>query len=235
MSGCCCGGGTIVLNGSAAPKVDPAECNALTQSADGLFVPETEIVGIAPGGNVSEERSVDIDITPPADGACPEVWTVGARLTPVYGSRAAGMADLRTSALGEAVPLPNSEVSLPEPGVYRLTAHLFALATWNFDGRHIASISAQWYNTATDAAVPGSARWVILHDEPGTLNPETNLKSIGGSSVAEAFVTIAAPTTFGIRGYRATADGGAQANANIQHFLTGGFGNQQIMWQKVAD
>jgi hypothetical protein len=217
------------------PKIDPAACNALTETASGLLVPGTEVTGIAPGTAVGTERSVDVDVTPPAAGACPENWTVGARLTPVFGSRIAGMADLRTSAIGQQVVLPSSQVLLPEPGVYRLTAHLFALATWNFNGRHIASITALWFNTATNQFVPGSPRWVILHDEPGTVNPATGLKSIGGNAVCEGFVTITAPTTFEIRGLRATGDGQTQANANLQHYLTSGISQQGIMWQKVSD
>lgn len=176
-----------------------------------------------------------MDVTPPAAGACPENWTVGARLTPVFGSRVAGQADLRTSAQGQQVVLPNSQVLLPEPGVYRLTAHLFAIATWNFNGRHIASITALWVNTATNAFVPGSPRWVLLHDEPGTVNPETGLKSIGGNAACEGFVTIAAPTTFEIRALRGVGDGSALANANLQHYLTGGIPQQGILWQKVSD
>ncbi|CAL9613228.1 hypothetical protein SUDANB1_05671 [Streptomyces sp. enrichment culture] len=217
------------------PKLDSSSCNALTETASGLLVPRATVTGIAPGGAVSTERSVDVDVTPPAAGACPENWTVGARLTPVFGSRIAGMADLRTSAQGQQVVLPNSQVLLPEPGVYRLTAHLFAVATWNFNGRHIASITALWVNTTTNAFAPGSPRWVILHDQPGTVNPETGLKSIGGNAVAEALVTITAPTTYEIRALRATADGGALANANLQHYLTGGIPQQGIMWQKVSD
>jgi hypothetical protein len=217
------------------PRLDPAACNALTQGPAGLLVPGTTVTGIAPGTAVGTQRSVDVDVTPPVAGACPENWQVGARLTPVFGSRIAGMADLRTSALGQQVPLPNSQVVLPEAGVYRLTAHLFGLATWNFNGRHIASISALWVNTATNAFIPGSPRWVLLHDEPGTVNPATGLKSIGGNAVCEGFVTISAPTTFEIRALRGTGDGGTQANANLQHYLTTGIPQQGILWQKVSD
>ncbi|MFI1703049.1 hypothetical protein [Streptomyces griseoruber] len=217
------------------PRLDPATCNALTETASGLLVPRTLLQGIAPGGAVSTERSVDVDVTAPAADACPHTWTVGARLTPVFGSRIAGMADLRTSGLGVQVTVPNSQVLLPEAGVYRLTAHLFGLATWNFNGRHIASISAFWFNTATNALVNGSSRWVLLHDEPGTVNAATGLKSIGGNAVSEAFVTITAPTTFEIHALRGTGDGGTQANANLQHYLTTGIPQQGILWEKVSD
>lgn len=215
------------------PRLDPAACNALTQGPAGFLVPGTTVTGIAPGTAVGTQRSVDVDVTPPAAGACPENWTVGARLTPLFGSRIAGMADLRTSVA--AVVLPNSQVVLPEAGVYRLTAHLFGLATWNFNGRHIASISAFWFNTTTNALVNGSSRWVLLHDQPGTVNPETGLKSLGGNAVAEQYVTITAPTTFEIRALRGTGDGGTQANANLQHYLTTGIPQQAILWQKVSD
>lgn len=47
------------------PRVDPATCNALTEGAAGLLVPEVQLQ-VGPG----------LRVTPPADGACPAVWRV---------------------------------------------------------------------------------------------------------------------------------------------------------------
>jgi hypothetical protein len=63
--------------------IDPAPCNALTLTQRGLRVPRTDYTGIAPGGNVGPERSVDIDVQ--VEEGCPRSVTIGARLTPVSG------------------------------------------------------------------------------------------------------------------------------------------------------
>lgn len=74
MAGNCCGSVRVM------PRLDPAACNALTQSPVGLLVPRTALQGIAPGGAVSAQRSVDIDVTAPAARGLP--GDVGGRSPP---------------------------------------------------------------------------------------------------------------------------------------------------------
>lgn len=61
MAGSCCGGSTRVL-----PRLDPAECNAMRQTAAGLLVPEVQL-----------RADPGVTVTPPSTEGCPQVWRVG--------------------------------------------------------------------------------------------------------------------------------------------------------------
>ncbi|MFG2404274.1 hypothetical protein ACGFR8_08020 [Streptomyces brevispora] len=109
---------------------DPAACNSAQITDDGLLVPRTDLVGVvgtAPAAT-GTNRSVDIDVVETA--GCPTVWTVGARLTPASGFKNVerGYADLLAVA-GTKVPIPESDIVLPEPGVYHIDSDVrFELA-----------------------------------------------------------------------------------------------------------
>lgn len=97
------------------PALDPSPCNAARNTTGGLLVPRIDLTGLAPGGNSSIERSVDIDVT--GTPGCPERWAIGARLTPVSAFLNAERqhADLLARA-GTDVPIPESDIVLPEAG-----------------------------------------------------------------------------------------------------------------------
>ncbi|MBO8191593.1 hypothetical protein ITI46_07790 [Streptomyces oryzae] len=71
------------------PVIEQDQCNALACTQNGLRVPRTELTGIDRGANIGPTRSVDIDVIDSGGENCPDTWTIGARLTPVYG-RAGG-------------------------------------------------------------------------------------------------------------------------------------------------
>ncbi|MGW0140501.1 hypothetical protein [Streptomyces calvus] len=75
--------------------------------------------GIDRGGNIGAARSVDIDVTDTGGENCPDTWTIGARLTPVYGQAAGQNRSLPVN--GEWTPT-DCVAALPEPGVYLVTA-----------------------------------------------------------------------------------------------------------------
>lgn len=101
------------------PALDPSPCNAARNTTGGLLVPRIDVTGIAPGGNSSGERSVDIDVT--GTSGCPERWRIGARLTPVSAFRNAERQNANLLArTGADVPIPESDVVLPEAGVYHI-------------------------------------------------------------------------------------------------------------------
>ncbi|MFI1703051.1 hypothetical protein [Streptomyces griseoruber] len=102
------------------PRLDPAPCNALTETASGLLVPRDAVAGIAPGTAVGTERSVDIDVTPPAAGACPATWTVGARLTPRFAEVAPGVANAQAVA-SQAWAAAPATLLVPEAGWWEFT------------------------------------------------------------------------------------------------------------------
>ncbi|MEV7854717.1 hypothetical protein [Streptomyces sp. NPDC088183] len=111
------------------PALDPSPCNAARNTAGGLLVPRVDLMGIAPGGNSSLERSVDIDIAEMP--GCPEGWRIGARLTPVSAFLNAERqhADLLAET-GTDVPIPESDIVLPEAGVYHIDSDVrYALGT----------------------------------------------------------------------------------------------------------
>ncbi|TVP33841.1 hypothetical protein A3L22_16005 [Streptomyces griseus subsp. griseus] len=102
-----------------APALDPSPCNAARHTTGGLLVPRVDVRGIAPGGNSGAERSVDIDVT--GTPGCPERWVVGARLTPVsaFLNTERQHANLLARA-GTDVPISESDIVLPEAGVYHI-------------------------------------------------------------------------------------------------------------------
>lgn len=54
MAGACCG--RIYR---MEPAIAASDCNAIQKTDTGWMVPETEVVGVAPGTAVGDERSVD--------------------------------------------------------------------------------------------------------------------------------------------------------------------------------
>ncbi|MEW2568318.1 hypothetical protein [Streptomyces sp. NPDC047070] len=111
-------------------RVAPLPCNALTELPSGLLVPSTEVAGLAPGGAVGTSRSVDIDVTAPAADACPAVWTVGARLTPVGGEvQPSAALNLMALAAGVWADIPGMSFVAPETGMYLVTADVTGVVT----------------------------------------------------------------------------------------------------------
>lgn len=178
------------------PRLDPAPCNALTQTASGLLVPRALLQGVAPGGAVSAERSVDIDVQAPADGSCPQTWTVGARLTPVSG-QTSGTAGLGGSPYDTWVPAPAS-LTLPEAGVYELDA--------NVQGGVImvgsvsnAIVQARLFNVTAGTVVPLTTRTLVLF----AATPAAGVThTLHGNASASALYQVAGPTTIRVEGLK---------------------------------
>ncbi|MDN3265927.1 hypothetical protein QWJ26_40360 [Streptomyces sp. CSDS2] len=57
--------------------VDPAECNALSCTDEGLRVPETRVTGTS-GPSPNANETIGVVVTPPAAGDCPQTYTVSA-------------------------------------------------------------------------------------------------------------------------------------------------------------
>lgn len=114
------------------PALAPDDCNAAELDTEGaLLVPRTEVTGLA--GSVppaaGTARSVDIDVT--ETPGCPHTWTVGARLSPSSGFKnAEGQHKNLLAAAGTTLPVPESDIVLPERGTYHLDADIrYALGT----------------------------------------------------------------------------------------------------------
>lgn len=228
MAGKCCGGGTMVVrSASSAATVDPAACNALTESASGLLVPSVAVQGIAPGGAVSTERSVDVDVTAPASGACPATWQVGARLTPVLGeSFIPGIVDL--------VPVANDtwvntglSVALPEAGVYEVTATVrSSIARGAATAPFAVNISARLFNVTGGNAIPGTDYTVQQVNEASPSSGQTTQVAL---STFHKFVTVTGPATIRLEANRNTINGTA---VNVTAIQTG---NTRLGFKKISD
>lgn len=142
------------------PTVDPDPCNAVSLTADGLLAPRTELAGIAPGGAAGAARSVDIDVTAPADGTCPQAWQVGARLTPVSG-QTSGVVALQDAPYDTWVPVTGAELTLPEAGVYEVIADMQG-GVIMVGSVSNAILQARLFDVTANAAVPLSTRSILL-------------------------------------------------------------------------
>ncbi|MEZ7005832.1 hypothetical protein [Streptomyces sp. AD55] len=113
------------------PVLSPDPCNAAEQGPEGLLVPRTELEPAEDTrpGPVGDDRSVVIDTV--RTGGCPDTWTLGARLSAPTGFlNAEGSHQNLATAIGEDVPVPASEIVLPEAGVYHLDTDVrYALGT----------------------------------------------------------------------------------------------------------
>ncbi|MFF3654874.1 hypothetical protein [Streptomyces olivochromogenes] len=204
------------------PRVDPAACNALSQTAAGLLVPGTELSGIAPGGAVGTARSVDVDVTAPAAGACPETWTVGARLTPVSGEAFGADANLQAVASGAWVAT-GAQVLLPEAGTYALSAdfysHINATTPW------AVAINARLFNVTAGAPVTGTTRRIQF----GNINDPGGgtVMALQNAGSLNTFLTVTGPTTIRLEGQRQHVGFNDSAQAIL--------GGARLGFAKVAD
>lgn len=174
-------------------RLDPAECNTLTQSAAGLLVPATTVEGVAPGTAVGTERSVDVDVQAPAAGACPATWTVGARLTPVNG-QTSGFVGLQASAASTFVGDPATNLLLPEAGTYELVADVQDAQSWSAAVSN-AIIDARIFDVTAGVTVPRTDRRVILIG-----SNTTGANGIQANASCGALYTVTGPTTVQVQG-----------------------------------
>ncbi|MFJ4627183.1 hypothetical protein [Streptomyces sp. NPDC088847] len=227
MAGKCCGGGSMVVRlGASAVTVDPAPCNSLTESASGLLVPRVAVTGVAPGGAVSTERSVDVDVSAPAAEACPATWQVGARLTPVFGETLlAAFVDLVATASGAWVDSTMSVV-LPEAGIYEVTTTMHTvIATNPSSGSYVIAISGRLWNV-TNGNVVGGSQYTIQQNadnNPGSFMSDSDMGTF------HRFITTAGPTT--IRAEVARIDGSGTP-VSTTGLLTA---NSRLGFRKVSD
>lgn len=219
MGGCC--------GSRVAPRLNPVECNALSHTAAGLLVPETEVVGVAPGTAVGDENSVDVHVTPPTDGACPEVWTIAARLTPVHGTATPTAAlDLMSVATNAWADVPGFNFTAPETGVYRVQADASGTATWSEQNQFNRLITTRL--THNGAAVPDTIRGILQVDFVLS-GGVTQSGGINGSATISTLLRLSAGDVVQVQGSQAGDMGTATA------LWLGPAAWSLLSWNKVAD
>ncbi|MFF3336400.1 choice-of-anchor C family protein [Streptomyces sp. NPDC002888] len=209
----------------AQPTLDPASCNAAEVTENGLRVPRTTVDGIAPGTSVGTERSVDIDVT--ETPGCPEIWTVGARLTPVSGiavSRSSSYFTPGAENTFSIMDVSELTVTLPEAGIYDLDVNL-RYELNNNDGPASTHMSARLTNTTTGVDVPDSET-LVCH-----LN-NTNPQYAHSTVPINVRYEVSEPSTITVRGYLTW-----QTYPLKTAMLGGGDGNgySRFRWTKISD
>lgn len=219
MAGKC---GTIFR---VAARIAPTACNAITETAAGLLVALTEVAGLAPGTAVGTGRSVDIDITPPLETDCPRVWTVGARLTPVWGQEVPDAAlDLTAVPTATWTNIAGFSFVAPETGVYRIAADVSGSGTYAAQTAYNRLISARML--VNGVPLPSSIRNVV---QTNFSQAAAQSGGMNGSGTISTVLQLAAGDVVSVQGEHTGASG-----APLTLFV----GNpvaSVLAWNKIAD
>ncbi|WP_202234519.1 hypothetical protein [Actinacidiphila reveromycinica] len=213
---------------SASVTVDPDPCNALTEAPSGLLVPSTALAGVTGSGSaVSAARSVAVDVVAPADGDCPAEWQVGARLAPPYEEQIVA-AELDLAAVAEdAWRLPGLAITLPEAGVYEVSATLgTVISVGPATGAYNIAVIARLYNVTADAAIPGT-QFTAQRNTEGVA--PTSAKSDADRCEFTKFLTVTEST-------RIRIEMGIRKPVGTPASTTGLFStNHRLAYKKISD
>lgn len=150
----------------------------------------------------------------------------------LFGQASGTTLDLRTSAVGTWLALPGSDVNLPEPGTYELTADVHLTTQWSAAGRQIGGIFVRLFNVTANAAVAGSQRSIGGEDTPSGI--ANRYAAAMGSTTAR--VTITAPATIRVQGARGYGAGNTPSNGNVsQHIMPIAASPNLVLWRRISD
>ncbi|MFF4900433.1 hypothetical protein [Streptomyces sp. NPDC001068] len=210
-----------------APKLSADPCNVLEQRPSGLLVARTTLAGVAPGSAVGTARSVDVDVQAPDPDACPAVWTIGARLTPVGGEVIPSAAlNLLPLAAGVWGNIPGMSFVAPEAGIYLITADVSGGMTAGAQSSF--NRLTQTRMTLNGTPINGSLRQLQQLDFFLTAG-QTMSAGENASNSATKRVTLAAGDVVAVQAeYQSTTGTAASLSAGnpLGSLLT---------WQKVSD
>ncbi|WP_086778055.1 hypothetical protein [Streptomyces griseus] len=157
--------GCLYVPESGPPALSADPCNAAVQADDGILVPRTDLAPVDdsapdPAGT---GRSVVVDMTH-AEG-CPDTWTVGARLSMISGFlNAEAQHQNLLDAIGQDVPVPASDIVLPEAGVYHVDADVrYALGTTTGGSGYLIG----WLQDETSGQLLTSFTQIAAINSPG--------------------------------------------------------------------
>lgn len=210
------------------PRVDPAACNALTETATGLLVPRTAVAGIAPGSVVGTTRSVRIDVQTPAAGACPETWTVGARLTAPAVQDYPTTTDLLPLADNTYGPVTGSALAIPSSGVWAVT--MVARGVLSFSGTAGTFIVARIFNVTSGSAVPNTETFVTQVRQ--NIAGASQTTGDNDTSTMLTYLTVTGPTTLRMEAKTVLQLGTTPTQASI---VSDSNGRSGLFAHKVSD
>ncbi|MEU2264932.1 hypothetical protein ABZ568_00460 [Streptomyces olindensis] len=140
---------------------------------------------------------MDIDVTAPTAGACPETWTVGARLTPVSG-QTTGIVSLQSVPYDSWTAVPGAELTLPEAGIYEVIADVQGGIIMPGSVAN-AWLGARLFDVTAGAVVPLSTRTVTLF----SATPADGVThTLHGNASAAALYQVAGPVTIRVEGLK---------------------------------
>lgn len=221
-----------------APTLDPNACNAAQNTPDGLLVPQVEVTGVAvnaPGTGTP----VDVFVTPTP--GCPDQFQVAAEVTLPAGGNVVmpsgqtvmGDVLLHQQPASTRVEVPSSQVTLPEPGTYEITADIAGYAQWFSAGPRSVAVSAYIFDTATGTNVFNAGRRFL------SLEDTTSYPALGapgyllwGTHTLRALVTITAPTTYAVGVLKSP---NSNPDILVAPSNQSGDGVNLVTWRKISD
>lgn len=207
------------------PTLDPDPCNVATVGPDGLLVPGTDIVGVVDAScpPTSTERSVDIDVveTP----GCPNVFTVGARLSPCFDQVFLGaFLDLQPLPENTYFDVPGMQLVLPEAGTYDISYDAVGTCE-GFGPQFNQWIQTQIVDVTNAVTIPGS---VTIINQKAIQNAGTLIMAnTNDFASCRILYTVTGPTTIKIQALRGVGGQGPGTQ--------GGVGGVRFVFTKVAD
>ncbi|MFF5045686.1 hypothetical protein [[Kitasatospora] papulosa] len=226
MSGTNAGIGTVTA--AAAVTVDPAPCNALTETSAGLLVPSTALAGVAgAGAPVGSGRSVSVDVLAPAGADCPAEWEIGARLAPPFGEVILDQFVNLVSTASGAWINSGMAVDLPAAGVYEVSATLHTvIATNPSSGAFNIAIVGRLWNVTGNAAIPDGQYTV---QQTASNSTPTTLTSDADVCTFHKFVTTTGPMRIRLEVARVNTSGTPVATTGLQTLTS------RLAFKKISD
>lgn len=181
------------------PRLDPAPCNALSQSTAGLLVPKV-LVQVDPG----------LTVTPPAAGDCPQVWRIGVDAAWVQTSALTFLHTL-TGAVRAWETVPEVPLlTIPRAGVWEVSYQVRGVALLPAPGAANIDTGVVAGMYKNGALVPGTESMVIYHSE---LAGDQG-KQIQATASRQFMHPFAAGDTVGLGAFRLGTSGSASVVSN---------------------
>lgn len=181
------------------PRLDPAPCNALEETAVGLLVPEV-LIEVEPG----------LTVTPPADGDCPQVWRIGVDAAWVQTGTLDFLHSLTGATRAWEVVTEVPTLTIPRAGVWEVNYQVRGVALLPAPG--VANIDtgvvAGMYKNG--ALVPGTEAMVIYQSELA-LDQGEQIQAMGSRQFMHTF---AAGDTVRLGAFRLGTSGSAAVVSN---------------------
>ncbi|MFF0092679.1 hypothetical protein ACFYSF_22335 [Streptomyces canus] len=181
------------------PRLDPAACNALEETAAGLLVPEV-LVQVDPG----------LTVTPPAAGDCPQVWRIGVDAAWVQNGTLNFLHSL-TGALRAWETVPEVPLlTIPRAGVWEVNYQVRGVASLPAPGAAASDTGVVAGMYKNGALAPGTEAMVIYHSE-GAGDQGKQIQATGSRQFMHTF---AAGDTVGLGAFRLGTFGAAAVVSN---------------------